>query len=80
MNVNVKTTQVTIRKIGNSEGVIIPKEVLLGLGLKAGDELTLEVPAGGIFLKKREEEFAQQLALAEKFMSRYETALKKLAE
>ena len=29
---------VTIRKIGNSEGVIIPKEVLDRLGLKAGDQ------------------------------------------
>jgi putative addiction module antidote len=32
---------VTIRKIGNSEGIIIPREVLNRLGLKAGD--TLEI-------------------------------------
>ncbi len=27
---------ITIRKIGNSEGIIIPKDVLDRLGLKAG--------------------------------------------
>ncbi len=29
----------TIRKIGNSEGVILPKEILDRLNLKAGDQL-----------------------------------------
>ena len=33
--------KVTIRKIGNSEGVIIPKEVLEKLGLRSGDTLEL---------------------------------------
>ena len=32
---------VTMRKIGNSEGVILPKEVLERLNLKAGDQLEL---------------------------------------
>lgn len=32
---------VTICKIGKSEGIIIPKEVLNRLGLKAGDTLEL---------------------------------------
>lgn len=30
-----------IRKIGNSEGIIIPKEVLENLGLRAGDSVAL---------------------------------------
>lgn len=80
MNLNLRSTRVTIRKIGNSEGVILPKDVLQSLGLKAGDELSLEIPAGGILLKKPEDAFEEQLALAEQFMSRYQTALKKLAE
>ena len=32
---------VTIRKIGNSEGIIIPKEVLDRMGLKAGDTIDI---------------------------------------
>jgi putative addiction module antidote len=31
----------TIRKIGNSEGVILPKEILDRLNLKAGDSIVI---------------------------------------
>ncbi|ANL71545.1 AbrB/SpoV domain-containing protein [Rhizobium phaseoli] len=39
---------VTIRKISNSEGVIIPKEVLQRLGLSSGDSLELREIEGNI--------------------------------
>ena len=71
---------VTLRKIGNSEGIIIPKEVLERLGLKAGDQLDLQHEGGNIILSATEEDFERQLAHAEKFMDRYKVALKKLAE
>lgn len=70
----------TIRKIGNSEGVIIPKEVLDRLGLKAGDSITLDEEAGKLILTPLEDDFARQLEHAEAFMDKYKTALKKLAE
>ena len=41
---------VTLRKIGNSEGVIMPKEVLERLNLKAGDSLTIVEQKDGIRL------------------------------
>jgi putative addiction module antidote len=71
---------VTIRKIGNSEGVIIPKEVLEYLGLKAGDSLELLTENGGINMKPVEEELSRQLEVARYFMDKYKVALKKLAE
>lgn len=71
---------VTIRKIGNSEGVIIPKDVLQSLGLKAGDTLQLKTDNGKIKLKPVDEDFARQVDLAEQFMDRYQVALQKLAE
>jgi putative addiction module antidote len=71
---------VTIRKIGNSEGVIIPKEVLEYLGLKAGDSLELLTENGGINMKPVEEELSRQLEAARYFMDKYKVALKKLAE
>lgn len=80
MNVNVKTTQVTIRKIGNSEGVIIPKEVLLGLGLKAGDELTLEIQDGSISLVRSNDDLSSQMEAARIGMAKYRTALRELAK
>ncbi|OJU06528.1 MAG: AbrB family transcriptional regulator [Rhizobium sp. 63-7] len=71
---------VTIRKIGNSEGVIIPKEILDRLGLKAGDTLDLTAENGGLHLRPVEEDFNRQLEAAEHFMEKYKIALKKLAE
>ena len=71
---------VTIRKIGNSDGIIIPKDVLQSLGLKTGDQLRLKSEDGKIKLKPVDSEFNRQLDLAEQFMDRYEVTLKKLAE
>lgn len=71
---------VVIRKIGNSEGVIIPKEVLDRLGLKAGDELELSTHSGGLQLQPVEADFSRQLGHAQRFMDKYKVALKKLAE
>ncbi|MDB5555257.1 MAG: putative SpoVT/AbrB family transcriptional regulatory protein [Rhizobium sp.] len=71
---------IVLRKIGNSTGVIIPKETLDRFGLKEGDELNLEARDGGIFLKPTDEEFARQIELGRKFMDRYKVALQKLAE
>lgn len=71
---------VTLRKIGNSVGVIIPKDVLDRLGLKEGDELNLESRDGGLALKPTDDEFAKQIALGRKFMDKYKVALQKLAE
>ncbi|MBB3351307.1 AbrB/MazE/SpoVT family DNA-binding domain-containing protein [Rhizobium lentis] len=55
---------VTIRKIGNSEGVIIPKEILDRLGLKTGDSLELQMENGGINLRPAEEDLSRQLEVA----------------
>ncbi len=71
---------VTIRKIGNSEGVILPKDVLDRMGVKAGDELEVQVEANSLTLRVPDEQFTRQLAHAEAFMERYKVALKKLAE
>jgi putative addiction module antidote len=71
---------VVIRKIGNSEGVIIPKELLSQLGLQAGDELEINVRDGGFLMQPSDAEFARQLGHAQRFMDKYKVALKKLAE
>ncbi|ASW06100.1 MULTISPECIES: AbrB/MazE/SpoVT family DNA-binding domain-containing protein [Rhizobium] len=71
---------VTIRKIGNSEGVIIPKEVLDQLGLGAGDTLELSLKDGGLLMQPTDADFARQMEHAQRFMDQYKVALKKLAE
>jgi len=71
---------VTIRKIGNSDGIIIPKEVLDRLGLKTGDSLELQMEDGGINMTPVDEDLSRQLEAARYFMDKYKVALKKLAE
>ena len=71
---------VTLRKIGNSVGVIIPKEMLDRFGLKEGDELSLEASKGAIVLKPSDDDFARQIEIGRKFMDKYKIALQKLAE
>lgn len=71
---------VTIRKIGNSEGVILPKEVLERNGLKSGDQLVLREDNGQISLRPNDEAFDRQMDAARKVMDRYKVALQKLAQ
>jgi putative addiction module antidote len=71
---------VTIRKIGNSEGIIIPRELLQRLGLKAGDSVELVEADGGIRLIAQPEDLAEQLAAAREGMAKYRVALRELAK
>lgn len=71
---------VTIRKIGNSEGIIIPKEVLNKLGLKAGDTLEITETDDGIALRPEQAELSEQLKAARLAMSKYRVALRELAK
>jgi len=69
-----------IRRIGNSEGVILPKELLKSLNLKAGDYVIVTEEKGDIVLKKAGDDFDEQMAAAREIMDRYKVALQKLAE
>jgi len=42
--------QASVRKIGNSSGVVLPKAVLDELGMKAGDKVEMTVEAGKVVL------------------------------
>jgi putative addiction module antidote len=71
---------VTIRKIGNSEGIIIPKEVLNRLGLKAGDTLEIAENEGAIELRPEQADLAEQMRAARMGMEKYRVALRELAK
>ena len=40
----------SVRKMGNSSGIIIPKPILRELGVKAGDEVEMTLDAGKVTL------------------------------
>ena len=69
-----------IRKIGNSEGVIIPKEVLEQAGLKSGDNLQIVSDGSELRLVKAKDDFEKEIAIAREFMTKYHDALSKLAK
>ena len=75
MNKKLKLTA-----IGNSTGVILPKEVLERLRVGRGDELQVLETPNGIALTPFAPEFAEQMEAAAKVMRRRRNLLKKLAE
>ena len=73
--------QLTIRPIGNSTGVILPKALLAKLGVQNGDALFVtENHGGGITLRPHDPVFEAQMAAAREGMADYRHALQKLAE
>ena len=71
---------VAIRKIGNSEGVIFPKELIARHNLATGDRLSVIETPDGFKLVKADGEFENQMEAARKGMRKYRTALAKLAK
>jgi putative addiction module antidote len=70
-----------VRKIGNSLGVTLPKEVLKRLHLKEGDKVFLvEAPDGSYRITPYDPEFEKQMRLAEEGMNGYRNTLRALAE
>jgi putative addiction module antidote len=66
--------------VGNSTGVILPKELLEKLRVQKGDELhVLETP-DGVQLVPFNAELAQQMDVAEGVMRKRRNLLRKLAE
>ncbi len=69
-----------ITAIGNSAGVILPKELLARLRVGKGDELyALETP-DGIRLTAFDPTLAEQMEVAEQVMRERRTLLNKLAQ
>jgi putative addiction module antidote len=69
-----------IRKIGNSLGVVLPKEVLDMLGAQEGDMVSFARTAHGILVSVNDEESARLKELAADIMKRRRRALKVLAQ
>jgi putative addiction module antidote len=73
-------TAVKITTIGNSVGIVLPKEVLNRLHVEKGDSLyVLETP-DGITLTPYDQDFAGEMEAAKRVMRKHRDALRKLAE
>ena len=72
--------QTKITTIGNSLGVVLPKEALSKLHAKKGDVLYLCESADGYTLTSYDAKFIEQMTLAEKIMYEEKDVLKVLAK
>ena len=78
-NARMNTT-LKITKIGNSAGVILPKELLAHLGAAVGETLSVVTTPNGIELRGEEPDFEAQMAVAREVMVRRRRALHELAK
>jgi putative addiction module antidote len=70
-----------VKKIGNSTGVILPKELLAKLDLKQGQWLYVtELPDGGVRLTPFDPDFEKAMGVVEDLMVEYRDTLKALAK
>jgi putative addiction module antidote len=69
-----------LTQIGNSVGVILPKEVLARLKLEKGDMLHVSETPGGITLTPYDPGFDQQLEAGREFMREYRDTFRALAK
>jgi putative addiction module antidote len=74
------TRKLKVSAIGNSTGVILPKDVLERLRVGRGDELMVRETPDGIVLSPYDPELARQMDVAEKIMRKRRNLLRKLAE
>jgi putative addiction module antidote len=66
--------------IGNSTGVIIPKDMLQQLGVKEGDTLFPVRTPNGVELRRVDPEFAEQMRMAREIMRKDRAILSELAK
>ena len=72
--------ELKLRKIGNSVGVILPKEALAHLAIEEGDSVAVtDGPEGTLRLSPSKAEVTRQMEVAQGVMKRYRHTLRELA-
>jgi putative addiction module antidote len=66
--------------VGNSAGIILPKEILARMNVEKGDTLYIIEGPQGIRLIPYDQEFATQMEAAREVMSENRDVLQRLAE
>ena len=69
-----------ITQIGNSTGLILPKEVVDRLKLRKGDEVFLTETTTGYVVTPYDPDFEEQIAIASKGMAKYRNTLRALSK
>ena len=76
-----ETQALRIKKIGNSVGLILPKELLARLKLKEGDQLyVVEQTERGVKLSPYDPKHAETMKIAREIMDEYQDTFRALAK
>ena len=73
-------TALKLTQIGNSVGVILPKEILARLKLEKGDTVFVTDTANGVMLTPYDPGLAEQLEAGREFMREYRDTFHQLAK
>lgn len=73
-------TTVKITTIGNSVGIVLPKEILSRLHVEKGDSLYVSETRDGIQLTPYEQDFVEEMEAARRVMRKNRDVLRKLAQ
>jgi putative addiction module antidote len=73
--------KIEIKKIGNSDGLLLPRELMQRLDLKRGQELHItELPGGGFQALPYDPDFEKTMEMADQVMDKYKDTLAVLAK
>ena len=72
--------KVKVTAIGNSMGIVLPKEALGKMKANKGDSLYLVESPEGYTLTPYQQDFEEQLTAAESIMGRYRNTLRELGK
>ena len=73
--------EIKLRKVGNSVGVVLPKEALAYLKVAEGDVLCVtDAAEGSLRLTPAKPEFERQMQAAQDVVARYRNTLRELAK
>jgi putative addiction module antidote len=73
-------TALKITTVGNSVGIVLPKEFLSHMNVQKGDSLYVTKTPDGIQLGAYDAEFVAKMEVAERVIGKYRDALRRLAE
>src|ERR1700733_10965042 len=77
----IRTMKIEIKKIGNSDGLLLPRELMQRLDLKRGQELHItELAGGGFQAMPYDPDFERTMEVADQIMDKYRDTLAALAK
>lgn len=70
----------TVRRVGNSLGVILPKDLITKFNVSEGDRLFVSEAPDGMRIGRADPAFEKKMEAAQKVMSKRYAALRELAK